>query len=84
MISLILVVDLRVKSRKCSGDFGKHSNIWCNVSRKLRRQVAVALHAILSAKQTSQQVSDFRNRAVLEEHFLNSFLLLKLNKFPSV
>ena len=42
----------------------------------------VALHVVLSAKQTSQQVSDFRNSVVLEGHFLNSFLLLKLNAVP--
>lgn len=42
----------------------------------------VALHVVLSAKQTSQQVSFFRNCAVLEEHFLNLFLMLKLNTVP--
>lgn len=40
------------------------------------------LHVVLSANQTSEQVHDFINSAVLEEHFLNSFLLLKLKTFP--
>lgn len=33
----------------------------------------IALHVVFSAKQASQQVSDFRNSAVLKEHFLNFF-----------
>ena len=48
----------------------------------MKRGVDVALHVVRSAKQTSQQVSDFRNCAVQEERFLNSFLLLKLSTIP--
>lgn len=72
-------MDLSVRSQKW---FGEGLNIWCNVSRKLKRGVNVALHVVCSAKQTSQQVSDYRNCTVWEERFLKSFLLLKLSTIP--